>query len=823
MPGCCAIGDLGSKLGPVEVGRGDVDDDDSSGGEGRMTSVDEHLPLSGADSVVDSTLQLFVADQSQSFPPVACAVIRRYRARTGVATFNHQGVITGDITLTQESPLDPTLTRLRLRNLRSSGGEYRLHQWPVPQLLGLDVDPCGQRSVGPPFDPLHASKDHHHHSGGGYSPPPGLHSHHDYQVGDLSGKHGMLSGVNNTERTHRDLNLQLFGRHSALGRAMLVRVTLPSSTSPTWMCSNLLDTAEMTSALATFTFPVIGQALLQQRTGEPDSETYVYLQLDYADGSTDVTTDHAWAVHDRPAGDDMLSSDVSTRCVSTGDVMDPLGVVSTGSDLRQCRRSNPLRCKLGDLSGKHGGVSIRHQKGGAAIAYVIDPHLPLQGAHSVMGRSLVLRKAGGGEQYLACADLLKVWPLQASADRWMPGGEGVQGSRPVDHGAVTFTQRVGVLRTFTAIRIHLRHLPRHRAPTYLQVDKGHVADSQGHCHHLGDVFNPLRIPVVGGDSGAPPPTPPHAGDLTAKFGALTSSYTSSSSIQRTLLDPDLDLWGPWSVLEQIVLVMSVLDFEGVLDGLTHTVRCAQSQVVYPGGALTPTTVIIDLRKTSSNQTRGHEWHVHDRGVGGDSTARTGRCASTGDHYNPFRVNVQDNYHECHPSNPLRCELGDQSGKLGAYDMGSGPRMGSDVHLPLYGPHGVVGRSVVVHGAEGGGARIACADILPDDLVHRTTLSVLTPRTIHTGDVVDVVARAVRTAPYNMMVTPTGPHRPGCHRLTVYFLGMEAEQHHHTLRTILTENDTVLGMYRPVHCSAAVAISSMVLLLTSSSVGLLFSS
>lgn len=42
------------------------------------------------------------------------------------------------------------------------------------------------------------------------------------------------------------------------------------------------------------------------------------------------------------------------------------------------------------------------------------------------------------------------------------------------------------------------------------------------------------------------------------------------------------------------------------------------------------------------------------------------------------------YTECSISNPLRCEVGDQSGKVGQYDIGGGKRFYTDVNLDLEG-------------------------------------------------------------------------------------------------------------------------------------------
>lgn len=48
---------------------------------------------------------------------------------------------------------------------------------------------------------------------------------------------------------------------------------------------------------------------------------------------------------------------------------------------------------------------------------------------------------------------------------------------------------------------------------------------------------------------------------------------------------------------------------------------------------------------------------------------------------------QNGYDECSPLNHLRCELGDQSSKLGRYDIGSGRKFYTDMYLPLVGTYG----------------------------------------------------------------------------------------------------------------------------------------
>ncbi len=65
-----------------------------------------------------------------------------------------------------------------------------------------------------------------------------------------------------------------------------------------------------------------------------------------------------------------------------------------------------------------------------------------------------------------------------------------------------------------------------------------------------------------------------------------------------------------------------------------------------------------------------------------------------------------------PDFPLRCEVGDMSGKHGRLSVGGKAFVFNDGHLPLSGDwfQSALGKSVVVHVPDGGGERMACANI-----------------------------------------------------------------------------------------------------------------
>ena len=100
-----------------------------------------------------------------------------------------------------------------------------------------------------------------------------------------------------------------------------------------------------------------------------------------------------------------------------------------------------------------------------------------------------------------------------------------------------------------------------------------------------------------------------------------------------------------------------------------------------------------------------EFHVHVSPMPINSAS----CASesVGGHFNPEGVP----WGQCSMNNPHLCEVGDLSGKSGISLAGlkNIDRESFDSNLPLYGPNGVVGKSIVIHKATG--ENWVCANIV----------------------------------------------------------------------------------------------------------------
>nr|KAG5698761.1 hypothetical protein BaRGS_032180 [Batillaria attramentaria] len=514
----CAIGDLSGKLGNVGVG--------VVRGSRRKTAADLHLPVTGTNQISGHILLL-----SSGTDTVACATIRLHQARSGVATFDNDGV-TGTVTLTQPSPLDPATAVVKLSNLRSLAGGYHVHEWPVPQRAVASQQLCSGGSVAGHFNPFGIIYDSD-------SPAAATSTEDMYEVGDLSRKYGMLNGLTELDKTYTDWNLQLFGPNSVLGRSLVIHNDTAGT--PRWICTNIHDTAALTVAMATFTYPVIGYVMFQQRQGEEFAETTIYTRLDYGDGSVTATSGHAWGIHASPVSSDMVSSDVNTRCVSGGDRISPYGVSGTNY-ATQCTSSAQLRCGLGDLGGKHGKLSVRSASGAPAISFGTDVNLPLTGDNSIVGKSVVLMSASGGNSRLACASVIRVTPRHAKVDSW--------GS--TSYGSVSFTQASGVIQQPTTISFNLQSLPETTSGNAYRIHDGSVSSSSSasdRCGNVGSVYDPFSVTPASGGVVTKDKVP--VGDLAAKFGLLMQA-----DVSKTVQDPSLDLFGLRSVVGRAMTLSS---------------------------------------------------------------------------------------------------------------------------------------------------------------------------------------------------------------------------------------------------------------------------
>ncbi|GFR93170.1 superoxide dismutase [Cu-Zn], partial [Elysia marginata] len=337
----CAIGDLTSKHGYINF----TSSTDSSE---RAAYTDSNLPLYGDNSV--RNLLMIVIPKNNKVKP-ACGKVNVYAERSAKATFSNDGV-TGTIEFRQKSPLDSTITAVKLQGLAGVAGGYHVHMWPVPEReASSQGNMCAPERVSGHFNPFIAQVGS---PGSPNYPAPEASTYDMYEVGDLSAKYGMLNGQQSMVNTYTDYNLQLFGRNSIVGRSLVIHRN--DATSSRWVCVNIEPQYPVVAAQALFLYPVIGRVMFMQERGRPESDTSVFATLDYIDETPD-TKDHKWMVGSTPLGDDMLEVDLKSRCVSAGSLYNPANL-SPGLTNQVHASNKPVPFETGDLAGKLGLLSI---------------------------------------------------------------------------------------------------------------------------------------------------------------------------------------------------------------------------------------------------------------------------------------------------------------------------------------------------------------------------------------------------------------------------------------------------------------------------------
>ncbi|XP_067138740.1 uncharacterized protein [Centruroides vittatus] len=342
---------------------------------------------------IPGTIYLLLFSDSKPEQVIACG--RLLPMATKIASAKFISSISGEISFTQESPIDPTLVTIDLDNLRQRAYSFGIDDLPIIHR--------GKKSFSCPniakvmYNPLKVQPEN--------IPEPGSGSMDQYAVGDLSGKYGSLQNRKKHFLQVYDTQLTLFGIHSVIGRALVVYYPDGSPLS----CANIELNGETVTAFSTFVHPVQGQVILRQAKDNPMSDTSVYVELSHsANDAKSTTYNHGWNIAERAVETGNEYS--STYCETAGPVYDPYYVASGGSYACQCSRENPYRCKLGDLSNKITRLDVpiyKYLANESTIAryFFTTSNVPLSGPTSVIGKSLIIEGSDFVESSITCANI----------------------------------------------------------------------------------------------------------------------------------------------------------------------------------------------------------------------------------------------------------------------------------------------------------------------------------------------------------------------------------------------------------------------------------
>ena len=119
---------------------------------------------------------------------------------------------------------------------------------------------------------------------------------------------------------------------------------------------------QMTTAVATFTYPIAGKITFTQEAEDPFADTTIFVEsLLYSDGTKNDTFDHKWHVHVQIPGRDYFNW--TGRCLSAAGHYNPYRVSTEDNIYNDCVNDKlPPRCEVGDLVNKHEGLKVSGKK-----------------------------------------------------------------------------------------------------------------------------------------------------------------------------------------------------------------------------------------------------------------------------------------------------------------------------------------------------------------------------------------------------------------------------------------------------------------------------
>ncbi|RWS31303.1 uncharacterized protein B4U80_11343, partial [Leptotrombidium deliense] len=709
----CPVGDLTRKHGKITVGA-------TNNRYSKKVFVDTNIPLVELESSRNIYLVLYEKDNPKRV--MSCTELNLVHRREVKAFIDMFGV-KGQFVFSQRYKMDPTVVTVTLENVEGRAKLYHIQQFPVPVRISMRDKVCSELSIGHRFNPYSVNASQ--------SPSPGFGTNDEYEVGDLSGKYGVLSEGRNHSGVHVDMNLPLFGINSIIGRS----VVLLKPNNERWVCATIGYPRPTITAVAKFVYPIVGEIVIRQEKDNPWSESTVLVELNYADGTGNNTDNHAWHVHVNEPGRDFTGW--KNRCFSAGPHFNPFNVGL--SKYSSCNNENQYRCEVGDLTSKSKRITIAAHKGTVNNKHFYsDILLPLSGPHSIIGRSIVIHDDHANKQRgnrMACAPIKVVHPLTAAVRDWKVGRgviSNITGSIQIFQATEFDESLVKIdLRGLNALagEYHIHEL-------WVPQSKEFPCSSDS----VFDVYNPFGVnDAIGWASTVGSNDQYKTGDLSGKYGSLEAKSTQRLQV----IDSNLHLHGTNSIVGRSVVIqkrekrlrwvcasirlearkseakeiVAIASFDDHRSAVSGFIRMRQYE--YTDGSTSNTWIEVDLKHTHSerNASAGHNWAVYVTQVGEDAFTdiKQVRCLASGYRWNPYLVKSDiDSYtNDCNSGNQLRCEMGDLSGKHGSLTIGHKRYVYTDINLPLTGNYSVLGRSIVIFDRNDNSVKMACANIKTD--------------------------------------------------------------------------------------------------------------